>query len=480
MTLYPKFSKKREGPNVTCEQKLLQSVNNLILNTETCTGCGICAEACPEEAITVSMVGATKREHGIDYASPIEIDEKKCSYCGVCQILCPFDALTLKIDGEERLPILEKEGFPQWDQVSSIDQEKCVKCTICEDVCPRDAIIRDVPDYEGELKDTIANYDRGETDPKDAVAQYKLATALSRVGRYEEALRAYDKTLELDPRNALALYNKGIALARLGKYEDAMRAYDDARAINLDADTLANLSKYSQGKPRHAALKTKTTFEVDKEKCNYCGICGTLCPAITVKRKEFTAETGKVEGDVLFDEEKCDGCKICVEACPEECITLNREIISDKLEGEVNIDKDLCCTCSWCSTNCPTEAISMEKLFEGDISVDESKCPSGCSTCIEVCPCNAIYLPSPPPASEMRGEQEAKIAINKDLCILCGACVYACPGEDVITLRRTGMRMKGTETDLFKRIKEKLCTPRTSMVKETVEPGTTQVKVLES
>ena len=61
---------------------------------------------------------------------------------------------------------------------------------------------------------------------------------------------------------------------------------------------------------------------------------------------------------------------------------------------------------------------------------------------------------------------EATIAVNKDYCILCGACVNACPGEDIIVLQRTGIRMKGTETDLFKKIKEKLFTKRTSKVKE--------------
>jgi len=59
MALFPKFSKKKDGVNVVMEQKLLQSVNNLILNAETCTGCGICVDACPEEAIVLGLVGAS-------------------------------------------------------------------------------------------------------------------------------------------------------------------------------------------------------------------------------------------------------------------------------------------------------------------------------------------------------------------------------------------------------------------------------------
>jgi len=384
MTLFPKFSKKRDGVNVIQEQRLLQQVNHLILNSEVCTGCGICVEACPEEAIVLGLVGATRRG-AVAYAAPVDIDEVKCSYCGVCVVMCPFNALTLKVDNEERLPIVEKEGFPQYDMVADIDDEKCVLCTICDEVCPRDAIDRDVPEFEG-----------------------------SREG----------------------------------------------------------------GKERQLAIKSKTTFKVDDEKCTFCGICGALCPAIEVKHKLFTAETGKVEGEVVWDETRCDACKVCVEACPEECITVEREIESKKLDGTVDIDQKICCTCTWCSRSCPTEAITVEKLFEGEIEFFPEKCPGGCSTCVEICPANAIYMPSDVPASQLKGKVEPTIAVNKDFCIFCGACVNACPGEDIIRLQRTGIRVKGKETDLFRKIKEKLCTPRTSKVKEDT-PGSVQLKMME-
>jgi 4Fe-4S ferredoxin len=383
MALFPKYSKTREGQNVVMEQRLLKAVNDLILNAETCTGCGICVDACPEEAIVLGPVGAARRG-AVDEAAPVDVNPEKCSYCGVCVIMCPFNAMTLKIDGEERLPILEKEGFPTYDMVTVIDEEKCDRCTICEEVCPRDAINRDVAAFEGG---------------------------------------------------------------------------DEA------------------GKPRQSALQTKTTFTVDTEKCNVCGICGELCPSITVVRNSANPETGKIEGDVKWEESTCDGCKICVEACPQECITLEREVVSDRLPGKVDIQQDDCCTCTWCVQTCPTEAITVEKIFEGDIEINPEKCPGGCSTCVEVCPCNALYLPTPLPAKEMKGQIEPNIAINKDFCILCGACVNACPSEDAIILRRTGIRMQDKETDLFKRIKEKLLTPRTSKVKESA-PGEVEVKVL--
>ena len=85
-TMFPKFSKKREGDNVVMEQKLLQTTNNLVLDVKECAGCGICVEACPEEAITIGLVGAAKR--GAIDEPAINVDEEKCSYCGVCVCLC--------------------------------------------------------------------------------------------------------------------------------------------------------------------------------------------------------------------------------------------------------------------------------------------------------------------------------------------------------------------------------------------------------
>ena len=68
MALFPKFSKKKDGVNVVMEQRLLQNTSNLILNAETCTGCGICVDACPEEAIVLGLVGASRRG-AINYAA---------------------------------------------------------------------------------------------------------------------------------------------------------------------------------------------------------------------------------------------------------------------------------------------------------------------------------------------------------------------------------------------------------------------------
>ena len=66
---------------------------------ERCTACGLCAIACPAEAIT--MVGA-ERKPGEEmlyreekYASVYEINMLRCIFCGFCEEACPKEAIFL-------------------------------------------------------------------------------------------------------------------------------------------------------------------------------------------------------------------------------------------------------------------------------------------------------------------------------------------------------------------------------------------------
>lgn len=46
------------------------------------------------------------------------------------------------------------------------------------------------------------------------------------VGKYREAVKSYDKALELDPKKTEAWYNKGFAFVKLGKYGEVIKSYD--------------------------------------------------------------------------------------------------------------------------------------------------------------------------------------------------------------------------------------------------------------
>ncbi len=66
---------------------------------ENCTACGLCAVACPAEAITMDAAERQKGEEHLyreeKYAAVYEINMLRCIFCGLCEEACPKDAIYL-------------------------------------------------------------------------------------------------------------------------------------------------------------------------------------------------------------------------------------------------------------------------------------------------------------------------------------------------------------------------------------------------
>ncbi len=91
---YPE--KKREFAEIYRGQHVLKRDDE---GRERCTACGLCAVACPAEAITMI---ASERKPGEEhlyreekYASVYEIDMLRCIFCGLCEEACPKEAIFL-------------------------------------------------------------------------------------------------------------------------------------------------------------------------------------------------------------------------------------------------------------------------------------------------------------------------------------------------------------------------------------------------
>ena len=77
----------------------LQILNRDEDGRERCTACGLCAVACPAEAITMEAAERQPGEENLykeeKYAAKYEINMLRCIFCGYCEEACPKDAIYL-------------------------------------------------------------------------------------------------------------------------------------------------------------------------------------------------------------------------------------------------------------------------------------------------------------------------------------------------------------------------------------------------
>lgn len=92
--MYPEV--KREYAPVYRGQHVLKRDEN---GAERCTSCGMCAVACPAEAITMESGERQKGEEHLyreeKYAKTYEINMLRCIFCGLCEEACPKEAIFL-------------------------------------------------------------------------------------------------------------------------------------------------------------------------------------------------------------------------------------------------------------------------------------------------------------------------------------------------------------------------------------------------
>jgi len=77
-----------------CSAGVCKALIKFNIDSEKCTGCGLCKKNCPEKVIS----GEAKKTH--------TITEDKCIKCGICFDVCKFDAVN-KITGKEEVICLK-------------------------------------------------------------------------------------------------------------------------------------------------------------------------------------------------------------------------------------------------------------------------------------------------------------------------------------------------------------------------------------
>lgn len=293
-------------------------------NPDLCTGCGLCSETCPVDAIDRAPLLPIAR--GLIKMNRVSFNKEKCVLCGLCASVCIFGAIDLQKDGKS---IRGADEYPFWDFKLEIDDEKCFLCGNCADACPRNTLltIRDLPERKSLVK--------GEINVSMEKCIYcGECAAMCPVSAIEISWR--------DPDSS----NMAIA--------DGIRVDEDKclycgickRICPVGAIRMSCLT--CMYKEELKATVEGAVITID-EKCAHCGWCMEICPAnaITVKKP--------IRGTIGQADERCRGesCHACVDVCPCNAISI--------INGTARIDEKFCVFCGACSSVCPDGLLSIER-----------------------------------------------------------------------------------------------------------------------
>lgn len=325
----------------------------------------------------------------------LKYDLSRCVGCSLC-LPCPWDAITL--GPVQEIAAGRLEGAP----LILIDEDKCTFCGLCDSACLFNAI-------EARFDNIPADAQYSRLKGKHELDEEKCAPCLL--------------CAKICPREAITVDLKVTPKLQLVTYKDPKAT-----------------QRVAKGSP-----DAKGTIAIDEDKCTWCGLCELLCPeCITIywseeppKPPDFIPAVG-----IRVDTTQCDYCGLCETICPSDAVkvtcetTPQRTIKEPEVTGSMTIDDGLCVDCTLCAEKCPYEALDVTLPLTGDIEIQNlEKCdPTGCVNCFNICPTKAIYP---------TGDKD-KIAINKDICVFCGACENACP-EQVLKVTRDSYKLSQIE-----------------------------------
>jgi 4Fe-4S ferredoxin len=209
----------------------------------------------------------------------------------------------------------------------------------------------------------------------------------------------------------------------------------------------------AEKQPKTAGEKAKKPkVDIDLAKCTFCGICDAVCPygaiKVTLNDEHNVAVLNKesfpqLNRDITVNSELCPkDCESCPSACPLGLISVSKTDFSgtpikkldslsptekNRVHLNIEIQKEHCPTCRVCEFKCTPGAIKVKKDFEGTITINQEKCPVGCTDCMDVCPITGTLT---------LGEDK-KVYVNKAFCTFCGACKNVCPVKEALEVKRT-------------------------------------------
>lgn len=397
------------------------------VDTDLCTGCGICWEKCPKKVIDEVF------EQGLGYRTAVYtpfpqavpkypvIDTESCIYfdngkCKACEKLCPTDAI--KFDQEEEILLLEvgniiiATGFDTFDArripeygygrlanvFTSVEFERmCNAAGPTEgEVVLRDGVTK--PEAVG-IVHCVGSRDRNYNNYCSVIC---CMSSLKFAHLVKERTDAEVYNFYIDMRTAYKDYDEfyqrvmeeGVLFVRgrVAEITDATRnPGEEGKLVIQVEDTLAGRQRRIPVDMAILAVGLQPPPDT-KEVAKRFGISCSAAGWITEKHPKLDPVATMTEG--IFIAGAVQGPKDIPSSVAQGAAAAAR-VLGRISQGEMylepiraTVDAEKCSGCRICNNLCPFNAI----IFHDDLMVTEinhALC-QGCGTCVAACPAGAI------------------------------------------------------------------------------------------
>lgn len=212
--------------------------------------------------------------------------------------------------------------------------------------------------------------------------------------------------------------------------------------------------KYTAAKPAKRAKTDPQAEQPGLSRRDLLSLLGLLTLSATVKAQQLQVDGGlaTIEDKKVPDrktpitppgslsaqhlKQHCTACQLCISACPNHILSPSRKL-SAFMQPEISYERGYCRPeCVECSQVCPAGAIQpITPADKSAISIGQAiwipdncivnRDSLPCDSCERHCPTGAITLVERDP-----DHPKLKIpAVDKELCIGCGACENLCPAR---------------------------------------------------
>jgi ferredoxin len=278
-------------------------IKEVSVNGENClrnynnTGCKKCIKECTVKAISPNTDG-------------IEVDHGKCNLCGACSGACPTEAIPITF---EPYGFLKDRDFIYLCPKSlGQDYSYCLGWMSTEHVLFKasGSEVERVIISPGNCGDCIPGIDK--------ILRKKVRLSRQFINNFSKRKDIIyrpqsDGLLE---RSEVITFFKEKTLENLKEqFSKTLPGKIYFRKKRLLLSALKNLGEVKDDKIK-AAISTWSEVEVEKERCDYCGICSKLCPS-----KALFTHLDDEKEYLLQKPSKCFKCGLCKKICPQEAIS---------------------------------------------------------------------------------------------------------------------------------------------------------------